>query len=42
VNSLARREIIKGSVAAAALAFSQNPLTLFEADEPEAGESLIL
>ena len=41
MNSLTRREMIKGSVAAAALAFSQNPLTLFGADEPKAGETLI-
>jgi DMSO/TMAO reductase YedYZ molybdopterin-dependent catalytic subunit len=41
MNSLTRREMIKGSVAAAALALTQNPLSIFGAAEPEVAGTLI-
>src|SRR3989442_10092046 len=40
-HSLTRREMIKGSLAAAALAFSQYPLSLFGGPEAEEGGVLI-
>ena len=41
MNPLTRREMIKGSVAAVALAFSQNPWSLFGGEEAGAGETAI-
>src|SRR5262245_39384249 len=41
MNSLTRREIIKGSVALAAAAFAQYPLSLFGGPEAEEGGVLI-
>lgn len=41
MQSLSRREMIRGSVGFAALAFSQFPLSLFGLDEPADGESVV-
>src|SRR5213596_2374232 len=38
---LSRRDMLRGSVAFAALAFAQPPLSLFGLDEPGAGETIV-
>src|SRR6266536_5378841 len=38
---LSRRDMLRGSVAFAALAFAQHPLSLFGFDEPGAGETIV-
>src|SRR5213594_751694 len=40
-SPLTRRDLIKGSVAFAALAFAEFPLSLFGLDDPTAGETVV-
>src|SRR5881409_1965020 len=40
-QSLTRRDMLRGSVAFAALAFAQHPLSVFGFDEADAGETVV-